>query len=54
MSRLSVSLSCSIFLSISRSLSVTLVAELFHSLTDMEDEDDGVEFCWRDEDGGCL
>ena len=26
-------------------------AELFPSLTDMEDEDDGVEFCWRDEDG---
>ena len=25
-------------------------AELFPSLTDMEDENDGVEFCWRDED----
>ena len=31
-----------------------VVAVLFPSLTDMEDEDDGVEFCWRDEDGGCL
>ena len=31
-----------------------VVAELFPSLTDMKDEDDGVEFCWRDEDGGCL
>ena len=29
-----------------------VVAELFPSLTDMEDEDDGVEFYWRDEDGG--
>ena len=30
-----------------------VVAELFvPSLTNMEDEDDGVEFCWRDEDGG--
>ena len=28
-----------------------VVAGLFPSLTDMEDEDDGVEFCWRDEDG---
>ena len=28
-----------------------VVAELFPSLTDMEDEDDGVEFCWGDEDG---
>ena len=28
-----------------------IVAELFPSLADMEDEDDGVEFCWREEDG---
>ena len=28
-----------------------VVAELFPSLADMEDEDDGVEFCWREEDG---
>ena len=29
-----------------------VMAELFPSPTDMEDEDDGVEFCLRDEDGG--
>ena len=28
-----------------------VVAELFPSLADMEDEDDGVEFCWREQDG---
>ena len=32
-----------------------VVAEMFPSLTDMKDEDDGAEFCWREEDdGGCL
>ena len=26
-----------------------VVAELFPSISDTEDDDDGVEFCWRDE-----
>ena len=27
------------------------MAEWFPSLTDLEDKDDGVEFCWRDKAG---
>jgi hypothetical protein len=26
-----------------------VVAELFPNISDTEDDDDGVEFCWRDE-----